>query len=72
VAAAKKVILLDAGVRTTWNKNGQEVALKEPEGKASDAQLAVLNKRGLLAIVKSGQVEPISKGGASAALDVTS
>lgn len=72
MAAAKKVALLEAGARTTWTKNGREMDLKDPDGKASDAQLAVLNKRGLLAIVGPGQVETISKGQASAALDVTS
>jgi hypothetical protein len=69
--AAVKVNLLGAGTRTTWVKDGREIALKEPEGKASDAQLAMLNKAGALAIVKPGQVEMISKGEASAALDVT-
>lgn len=72
MAAAKKVAVLDVEPRTTWVKDGREIALKEPEGKASDAQLATLNKRGCLVIVAPGQVEMISKGLASAALDATS
>lgn len=72
MAAAKKVSLLDAGVRSTFQKDGREIELRNPEGTPSDAQLAILNKRGALAIVTPGQVEPISKGAASAALDATS
>lgn len=67
--AAKKVALLDAGFRSTWSKNGREMDLRDPEGRPSDAQLAILNKRGALAIVVPGQVESISKGAASAAID---
>ena len=68
----KNLVLLDAGFRSTWSKNGREMDLRSPEGAPSDAQLAILNKRGCLAIVQPGQVEPISKGTASAALDVIS
>lgn len=69
--AAAKVTLLEAGERTTFTKDGREIELRNPEGVPSDAQLAILNKRGALAIVKQGQVAMITKGQASAALDVT-
>jgi hypothetical protein len=71
MAAAKKVAILAVEPRTTWTKDGREMNLKDPEGNPSDAQLAVLNKRGCLAIVSPGQVEKITKGLASAALDAT-
>jgi hypothetical protein len=71
MAAATKVSLLEAGERTTWTKDGREMNLSNPDGNPSDAQLAVLNKRGVLAIVKPGQIQTITKGQASAALDVT-
>lgn len=70
--AAASVKLLGAGFRDTFTKDGREIALRDPEKGPSDAQLAMLNKRGALAIVKPGQVDPISKGQASAALDATS
>lgn len=69
--AAVKVNLLQAGTRTTFSKEGREIELRNPDGAPSDAQLAILNKRGALAIVKPGQTEPITKGEASAALDAT-
>ncbi len=69
--AAVKVNLLGAGSRTTFTKDGREIELRNPDGGPSDAQLALLNKAGVLAIVKPGQVQPITKGEASAALDVT-
>lgn len=70
--AAASVKLLGAGTRTTFVKEGREIALRDPDKAPSDAQLAILNKRGALAIVKPGQTEPITKGEASAALDATS
>ncbi len=69
MAAASKVTLLDAGFATSFKKDGREVALRDPDKGPSDAQLAMLNKAGVLAIVKPGQVDPITKGSASAALD---
>lgn len=71
MAAAAKVTLLGAGSRTTFVKDGREISLRDPDKAPSDAQLAILNKRGALAIVKPGQGEPITKGEASAALDAT-
>jgi len=70
VAPAPKVSLLGAGSRTTFEKEGRTIELRNPDGMPSDAQLAMLNKAGVLAIVQPGQCQPITKGEASAALDV--
>lgn len=71
MAAAKKVAVLEVEARTTFVKDGRTIELRNPDGAPSEAQLAVLNKRGCLAIVSPGQVEKITKGLASAALDAT-
>lgn len=71
-AAVKRTVeLMELESRSTFTKNGREVELKSPEGFASEAQVMVLYKRGLLAIVKPGQVAAFTKGEASFALDAS-
>jgi hypothetical protein len=43
--------------------------LKEPHGPATSAQLARLNRLGMLELVGPGEAQPLSKGEAAAAID---
>jgi hypothetical protein len=49
---------------------GERRVLREPEGTATHRQLVRLSALGLLALVEPGQVDPVTKGEAAAALDV--
>jgi hypothetical protein len=43
--------------------------LKEPHGPATSAQLARLNRPGMLGLVRPGEAQPLTKGEAAAAID---
>ena len=50
--------------------DGKVHELRTPEGSATARQLLKLNAIGALAVVEPGQVDPIRKGEAAAALDL--
>lgn len=64
------VALLRAGFLSSFVRAGGEVSeLKDPHGRATWRQLVKLNALGVLAVIEPGQVEPIAKGEAAAAID---
>lgn len=63
--------LLEAGFVTSYRHQSCDVReLIEPAGQPTGRQLLKLNRLGGLALVEPGQVEPIQKGTAAAAIDV--
>jgi len=62
--------LLDAGFVTSYrHQSGDVRELIEPDGQPTGRQLLKLNRLGALALVEPGQVEPVQKGTAAAAID---
>jgi len=63
--------LLEAGFVTSYRHQSGEVReLIEPDSQPTGRQLMKLNYLGALALVEPGQVEPIQKGSAAAAIDL--
>lgn len=61
---------LRCGFLTEFFSAGERRELRDPNGSPTARQLLRLNHLGALAVVEPGQLPPVTKGSAAAALDL--